>query len=170
MNISLTGVKGTGKTTVARLLAEKSGKRLISTDSEFVKKSRLRQATYVKKHGWEKYRTLESEVIEKLSEYDDCIFDTGSGIVLRNENINNLKKSGIVVLMTSDLRTIASRIKNGKIKMDITPKKYLDNVKKVLEECEDRYRMAADYVIDTSNLSPEEVCELIMHYVQMELH
>jgi|TARA_Y100000310_G_scaffold70285_1_gene65894 shikimate kinase len=170
MNISLTGVRGTGKTTVSRLLAKKSDKKLFSTDEEIIKKTRLSIERFVKKKGWDKFREVESEVIEGLCEFDECIFDTGSGIVLRNENIINLKRNGLVILLTADLKTLVTRVTNRKKSTSIAIRKNMDNIKKVLEECEERYKIAADYAIDTSNLSPEEVCDLIHHYIKMELH
>ena len=47
--------------------------------------------------------------------------------------------------------------------------KDIDELKDALQELESRYKRAADYAIDTSRLSPEEVCNLISHYIQMEL-
>lgn len=164
MNIALIGFRGTGKTAVARLLAKKLDRKLVSTDEEITKKigGILK---FVRKYGMEKFRDTESDVIEGISDFDDCIFDTGSGIVMRNENIINLKKSALIVLLATDARTIMSRLRNRQP----LAKGYADEINHVLPEHESRYQKAADYTIDTSRLSPEEVCDLIIHYVQLEL-
>lgn len=163
MNIALIGLRGTGKTAVARLLAKKLDKKLVSTDEEIAKKIGS-VPKFVRKYGLEKFREIESDVIESVSDFDDCIFDTGSGIVMRNENIINLKRSALIVLLTSDAKTMLSRLKN----MQQLPSSH-DELKLMLQEHESRYQKAADYTIDTSRLSPEEVCDLIIHYVQLEL-
>ena len=168
MNIALIGFRGTGKTTVSKLLAIKLDKKLISTDEEIIKRSRLSIERFVEKNGWDRFRDIESDVIESISDFDECVFDTGGGIVMRNENIINLKKNALIVLLTADIKTITVRTKNSK-RPALTKSNYIDEIKDVLQERESRYKKAADYAIDTSQLSPEEVCDLITHYVNMEL-
>jgi|SRR3989338_1370704 len=168
MNIALIGFRGTGKTTISKLLAKRLDKKLISTDEELAKRAKMSIPKFVKKHGWDKFREIESEVIESISDFDECIFDTGGGIVMRNENITNLKKNSLIVLLTADIKTMTKRIK-GSNRPALTKSNYLKEIKGVMEEREERYKRAADYTIDTSSLSPQEVCGLIEHYVQMEI-
>ena len=168
MNIALVGFRGTGKTTICRLLSIKLGKKLISTDEEVEKKTKMSIAKFVKKCGWDKFREIESEVIDGISDFDECVFDTGGGIIMRNENIINLKKNGLIVLLTADIKTITNRLKKSK-RPALTKSNYLDEIKDVLEEREEKYKNAADYSIDTSRLTPEEACDLITHYIQMEI-
>src|SRR3989338_1329111 len=158
MNIVLIGFRGTGKTTIAKLLARRLGKKFISTDEEIVKKIKMSIGNFVKKNGWDKFREIESNIIESISDFDECVFDTGGGIVMRNENITNLKRDALIVLLTADIKTITSRIKNSKARPALTKSSFIDEVKDVMQEREERYNKAADYAIDTSRLSPEEVC------------
>ena len=169
MNISLMGFSGTGKTVVSRLLAKKLDKKLVSTNDEIVKRAKLSAERIVKRYGWNKLLEIESEIIESLSDLDECVFDTGSGAILRNENIINLKRNGLIVFLTANQKAIESRIRRGQEKIDFTKRNYIDKVKGVLDECQDKYKKAADYTIDTSGLTPEEVCDLIAHYILMEL-
>lgn len=170
MNIALIGFRGTGKTTIAKLLAKKLDKKLVSTDEEIIKKTKISISKFVKKYGWDKFRETESDVIEYISDFDECVFDTGGGIVMRNENITNLKKNSLIVLLTADLSTIKNRLKNSKDRPPLTGENFIDEIKDVMQERESRYKKAADYTIDTSTLTPEEACELIIHYVQIELN
>ena len=168
MNIALIGFRGTGKTAVSKLLSGKLGKKLISTDEEIEKKIKSSIEKFVEKSGWDRFREIESEVIEYVSNFDECIFDTGGGIVMRNENIINLKRSSLIILLTADIKTITARLKQNK-RPALTKKDYIEEIKDVLQEREQRYRNAADYHIDTSRLKPEEACDLIAHYIQTEL-
>ncbi len=156
MNITLIGEKGTGKTTISKLLARTLDKKLISTDEEIIKKTKLSFGRFARKFGEDKLREIESSVIESLSDFDECVFDTNCNIVLRNENTINLKRNGLIVLLIADHRAIVTRLKRY-YKPD-----FPDNF-------QERYMRAADYTIDTSNLTPEDVCDLITHYIQMEL-
>lgn len=170
MNIAVTGFSGTGKTTVSRLLAEKLDKKLISVDSEIAKKTKLSVNRIVGKYGWDRLREIEADVIDNISELDEYILDASCGIVFRNENIVNIKKNGLVVLLTANQRIVDARLKRKEEKPDFTKDNYIDKTKGALSDCEERYRKAADYNIDTSDISPEEACDLIIHYMQMEIH
>lgn len=170
MNITVTGFSGTGKTTISGILARSLDKRLISTDEEIIRAMKLSPEKIVKRYGWEKLRAAEAGVIENISELDNYVLDAGCGILLRNENVVNLKKSGIIVFLTADAKTIAARLKRKEEKADFTESNYIDKVKGALDEFENRHKKAADYAIDTSSMGPEEACDLIIHYVQLEMH
>lgn len=168
MNIALIGPMYAGKTTISKLLAKSLDKKLISTDEEIVKKTKMNIQKFIKKYGLEKFREIESEVVENISNFDDCIFDTGTNIVLRNENIINLKKNALIVLLMTDIKTITNRLKKGN-RQSSAKSNQIVRLKLSLEEHEQRFKKAADYTIDTSRLSSEEVCNLIKHYIQMEI-
>ena len=167
MNIALIGFRGTGKTTICRLLAGAIDKKLVSMDEEVLKKTKLSAEKFVKKYGQDRFLELESEIIERISDLDDCIFDTSHSIVMRNENIINLKKNSLVIFLTSDQKTLINRVKD--IKPNFTKNIDLENISNISKDYESRYTSAADYTIDTSRLSPEEICNLITHFIQMEL-
>src|SRR3989344_8404194 len=156
MNIAVTGFSGTGKTTVSSILAQRLDKKLISTDEEITKRAKMSADRIVKKFGWDKLREMEAEVIDSISELDEYVLDASCGIVFRNENIVNLKKNGSIVLLTASQRTIDSRLKKKEEKPDFTKDNYIDKTKGALSECEERYRKAADYTIDTSDIRSEE--------------
>ena len=162
MNIALIGARASGKSTVCRLLSKKLDKKIVSAEDELLKKTKLNMPSLIKKSSLRGYYDIECEIIEKMSDLDDCIFDTTHSIVMRNENIINLKKNSIVVLLTADMKTIANRMKTKK---DFG--KNDDSLQQ--EDYESRCRNAADYAIDTSGLSPEEICDLISGYVLDEI-
>ncbi|GAH72394.1 unnamed protein product, partial [marine sediment metagenome] len=62
MNIVLIGMRGSGKTAVGRILAQKLGRELIEMDELIVGKAGLSIPEIVEKHGWERFRDLEEEV------------------------------------------------------------------------------------------------------------
>ena len=166
MNIALIGFRGAGKTTVCKLLASELDKNLISMDEEFLKTTKLNTEKFIKRNGLDKFLELETAIIERISNFDDCVFDTTHSIVMRNENIINLKRNSLIIFLTSDQKTLISRIKS---KPNFAKEISIDDVKRALQSYESRYKNAADYTIDTSRLSPQEVCNLIAHFIQMEL-
>ena len=169
VNIAIIGLRGTGKTTISILLAKALDKKLISTDGEIEKKAKMSIAKFVKKHGWDKFREIESDVIEEICELDECVFDTGGGAVLRNENLVNLKKNALIILLTAGLKIMAKRIKKSRERPALTNLGTILEIRKIMKERDEKYKKAADYTIDTSKLSPKEVCDLITYYIQGEV-
>jgi shikimate kinase len=170
MNIAVTGFSGTGKTTVSRLLAMKLNRKLISSDEEVRKITNLSAQKIVQKYGWERLREAEAEAIDSISELDEYILDTSCGIIFRNENIVNIKRNGVIILLTANPKIREGRLRRKEEKPDFTKTNYIDKTKGALSDIEERYRKAADYTIDTSGMSPGEACDLIVHYMQMEIH
>ena len=84
---------------------------------------------------------------------------------MRNENIINLKRNSLIILLTSDIKKKRLSAKEQSAE-DYC---YSDELKGLLPERELKHEKSADYIIDTSSLSPEEVCDLIMHYAGTEV-
>lgn len=166
MNLILIGYRGTGKTSVAKVLAKRLKMKVIHLDEEIVKKAKMPINEIVKKYGWKHFRKLETEVVKEISGVDDCIIDTGGGVILKKENINNLRKNSIIVLLTADVLTIIDRIKKSSDRPALTKKGFIDEVEEVLKERKHRYIKAADYEVDTTELSINEVADRIIEYLK----
>ena len=96
MNIVLIGYRGTGKTSVGKLLAGRLGRQLVSTDAEVIRRAALSVPEIVKQFGWDRFRDLESEVCLELGGKDRLIIDTGGGVILRHQNVDRLKANGVL--------------------------------------------------------------------------
>ena len=86
MNIVLIGYRGTGKTVVGELLAERLGMTYMGMDAQIVKKAGMPIPEIVEKSGWPGFRDMESEVARELAGLDHLIIDTGGGVIERPEN------------------------------------------------------------------------------------
>ncbi|MGH7252120.1 MAG: shikimate kinase [Nitrospiraceae bacterium] len=167
MNIVLIGYRGTGKTSVGQLLAERLGRQLISTDAEVIRRATLSISEIVRQFGWDRFRDLESDACLELSGKDRLIIDTGGGVILRQRNVDALKAKGVLVWLTASVRTITERIGGDTQRPSLTgAKSFTDEVEEVLREREPRYKAAADHVIQTDGRSLAQVAEAILARVQ----
>ena len=110
MNIVLMGYRGTGKSTVGRLLAARLGREFVSTDAEIVKRAQRTIPEIVAQEGWEYFRDLESDICRELASRDQLVIDTGGGAILRAQNVEALKKNSTVFWLMASVETIAKRI------------------------------------------------------------
>ena len=168
MNIVLIGYRGTGKTSVGKLLAGRLGRQLVSTDAEVIRRAALSVPEIVKQFGWDRFRDLESEVCLELGGKDRLIIDTGGGVILRHQNVDRLKANGVLFWLTAAVRTITERIGGDTQRPSLTgAKSFTDEVEEVLREREPRYKAAADHVIQTDGRSLVQVADAILAHVEI---
>lgn len=167
MNIVLIGYRGTGKSTVGKVLAARLGWPLISTDAEIVRGAGRSVPEMVAQHGWEHFRDLESMVCRDLAAQDRLIIDTGGGAILRQENVACLKKNGMLFWLTASVATIASRIGRDTQRPSLTgAKSFVEEIEEVLAVRTPKYREAADHIVPTDGCTINQIVETILSSVQ----
>jgi shikimate kinase len=166
MNIVLIGYRGTGKSTVGRLLAARLGRELVSTDAEIVKRAQRAIPEIVAQQGWDYFRDLESDICQELSSRDHLVIDTGGGAILRPQNVEVLKKNGTLFWLTASVETIVKRIGSDNQRPSLTgTKSFVDEIQDVLQERMPKYQAAADHVIETDNRSINQLVETLLTLV-----
>lgn len=143
-NIVLIGMPSCGKSTIGKMLSEKSGKTFVDTDEEIVKLSKMAIPEIFEKYGENHFRDLESEVIKEVSKKQETIIATGGGAILRQENIDLLKQNSILFFIDRPLEFLES-----------TADRPLSSNREMLEkrynERYEKYVSAADKIIKVSN-------------------
>ena len=171
MNIVLIGYRGTGKSEVGALLAERLGMRCIAMDAEIVRKAGMPVPEIVAKFGWPGFRDRESEEARELAGCDNVIIDTGGGIIERPENIEVLQQNACMIWLKASVATIVARIEGGSERPPLTEgKTFTEEVAEVLERREPKYRSAAHHEIDTDELTPMQIAELIVEFAGTSVH
>ena len=166
MNIVLIGYRGTGKSTVGKLLAMRLGRQFVSTDEEIVKRAKRTIPEIVAKEGWEYFRDLESEICRELAGRDQLVIDTGGGAILRTQNVEALKKGGTLFWLTASVETITKRISRDNQRPSLTgSKSFVDEIQDVLRERTPKYQAASDHVITTDDRSIKQLVEIILTLV-----
>ena len=168
MNVYLIGYRGTGKTYIGKDLAKAIGKEFQDTDDLIVEKAGKNIPEIFSEDGEENFRDLESTVLEEVAAKDGFVIGCGGGIILRDENIEKLKKTGIVILLEASPEIIYERIKGDQNRPALTNKNELEEIKHVLSERQEKYRKAAGHKIDAENYSIEENVKQIIEILKKE--
>lgn len=161
MNIVLIGMRGSGKTTIGKLLAKRLGKQFIEMDELIVQKVGHSIPEIVNRYGWEKFRDVEQEITREVAGWDNVVNATGGGVVTREENIRQLKKQGKLVWLKANTDTLLRRIGNDQSRPSLTGKSHQEDMEAVLADRSPIYEQVADFIIDTEDKMPEEVAEII---------
>ncbi len=163
MNIVLIGYRGTGKSAVGKLVAESLRMKCISMDARIVERAGMSIPEIVEKHGWTTFRDMESEVARELAKVDNIVIDSGGGVIERPENIDILRANSRMIWLKASVATIVSRIQGDTERPSLTGgKSFTEEVTEVLERRLPKYRDAAQYDIDTDQLTPEQIANRII--------
>ncbi|MBM3289065.1 MAG: shikimate kinase [Candidatus Hydrogenedentes bacterium] len=167
MNIVLIGSRGSGKSAVGAALAQLLGRTAVSTDAEIERRVGCTIKNYVEKHGWDAFRDLESDIVHDLATRDDCILDTGGGVVLRQTNVDALRANARVFWLLAPVATLAARIQDDTNRPSLTgAKSFVDELAEVLAARTPLYAAAAHHVIDTAKRNPEAIAAAIAELFQ----
>ena len=93
-NIVLTGMPGSGKSAVARLLGRSLGREVLDTDAMIVREAGMEITEIFARYGEAHFRDLETRVLREASALSGKIISTGGGAVLRGENVDALRQNG----------------------------------------------------------------------------
>lgn len=174
MNIILIGFRGTGKSAVGELLANRLERDFIDSDKYIESSTGKTIKRIFKEEGEEGFRKIEADAIARLSKMDNKIISAGGGAILRKDNVKNLKSNGFLILLVATPEIIHNRItkdeKTTQQRPSLTDKTPLDEIKHLLEQRENSYKNAADYTINTSYVSCEDIVNEIITIANKHLN
>lgn len=166
-NIALIGMRGSGKTTVAKILGQKLGCEVLEIDEIIAKRIGMSIPELVAKEGWEAFRDQEATVTAEAAQGNGTVISTGGGVVLRPENIAQLKSKSVVICLQASTNILEQRIGSGANRPALTKQQSLAaELKQVASERQKLYERAADHMIETSDKSPETVAEEIINFIK----
>jgi len=171
MNILLIGYRGTGKTTVAQLLALRLGWSWIDTDAEIELAAGKSIREIFADQSEEVFRDRETQVLSQLSQRDEHVFALGGGAILRTENRELIRDIGQTVWLQAAAETLCSRISGDETTAERRPNLTADGglteIIDVLHRREPLYRECADIEVDTENMPPATVAEEILRRLSL---
>ena len=165
-SIVLIGMMGAGKSSVGRCLERRTGLRRFDTDDTIAKQFGKSIPEIFAEVGEQKFRDAEAATLANLDPDHPLIIVTGGGIVLRDENIEHLKRLGLVIWLDADEDTLferASRRGNRPLLQTADPRESLTTI---LAARRSLYERAADLRIDTTHRDHDEVADLILSEIE----
>ncbi len=169
-NLVLVGFMGSGKSTVGRALAAKSGKVLKDLDAMIEEEAGMPITEIFSKEGEGGFRTRETNLLKRLvgENAGGCIYSTGGGIVMDAKNRELLHKLGTVVLLDVLPETVVKRLGKDTTRPLLQGPDRMKKVRTLLVRRKEAYEDAADVTIGVDALTPDEIADQILGTKEIE--
>lgn len=165
-NIILIGMRGSGKSTIAKKLSKTLNKPYIEIDALIAQGAGMSIPEMVAQHGWEYFRDLETQTTKQVCLENNTIISTGGGVVIRPKNVQALKASGKVFYLRVPIRTLLRRIGQDTNRPALTTQQTLkEEMEEILRNRRSLYENSADSIIDTDKKSKTKIVEEILQKI-----
>jgi len=171
MSIVLIGYRGSGKTTIGRLLADRLSKSFADSDEKIVVDSGMTIREIFERDGEEKFREMETAAIGELAGLEDYVLSLGGGAPLREENRRAILSGGhTIVYLRADPVELHRRIHHDAATAAHRPHLTklgggIEEIRSVLAAREPIYRQMSGAEVDVTHASPEQVVDMIMKLI-----
>ena len=164
-NIFLIGFMGAGKSTIAKVLQRELGMELVEMDERIVKEQGMSINDIFAQKGEDGFRDIESQLVIDIGKNKNSIVSCGGGVVVRPQNVENMKKSGKIVFLTATPETILERVKNGKDRPLLNGHMNVEYISELMEKRRQMYEDAADVKVSTDGKTVGEICTEIIQAI-----
>lgn len=163
--IALIGLRGTGKTTIGQILAQRFGWKFADADDRVEAEAGKTIAQIFAEDGECVFRLMEAKAIADLCGQKQIVLATGGGAVLLESTRQLLRNNCQVVWLTGDVDQLVNRIENdastAQRRPSLTDLNRIDELKMLLDRREPLYRETAHLMIDTTNKTPNDIADEI---------
>jgi shikimate kinase len=170
VNIYFCGMIGSGKTTIGKRLAQSLNLDFYDLDQEMDRILGYSFHKLVEKEGWVAFRELEYSICKRFAKIDNAIICLGGGTVRYEWNLDVIKGSGLVILITASLEELIRRVKladRPRVNAGTTVE---EDIRMIWQKSKDKYFGAADivYATDQKGIEEEvlELEQLVLDYFQ----
>ncbi len=164
--VALVGLRGTGKTTVGRVVAARLGWRFADVDDVVEADAGMTVADIFRREGEAGFRARESAALAAVFDGDRVVVATGGGAVLAAANRDLLRRAGLVAWLTADPAVLAARLAGDPLSTTrrpaLTGLPAADELAALLAARAGFYRAVATVTVPAGSDSPEVVADAIL--------
>jgi shikimate kinase len=161
-SIVLIGMTGAGKSAVGRCLQRRTKLVLLDTDEIVASKFGISIGEIFSKYGEQAFREAETQALRGLTTTEQAIIVTGGGIVLREENVDFLKRLGVLIWLDGKEATLFKRASQARTRPLLQGENPREAFAQMIQARQPLYAKAAHIRVDISVLTEDEVAVAIL--------
>ena len=147
---------GSGKTTIGRQLAQVLDRDFYDLDQEMDRDLGYSFHQLVAEEGWLAFRELEYSICKRFADLDNSIICLGGGTVRYEWNMDAIRGSGRVILLTASLEELIRRVKRADRPRVNFGTSVEEDIRMIWEKSRDKYYDTADIVYATDQKDIDE--------------
>lgn len=156
-NVYLCGMIGSGKTTVGLRLAQDLRLPFLDLDREMDRELGYSFHRLVAEKGWVAFRELEYAICKRFARQRGMLIGLGGGTVRYEWNMDVLRGTGLIILLTASLEDLARRVRSAQRPRVNTGTTLEEDLLRIWTDSEARYRAAADFTCVTDGRTSAEI-------------
>ena len=167
-SIYLIGFMGTGKSTAAALLSERTRLPAVEMDEEIERRRGMPIREIFASEGEASFRESETALLREIARGPASVVSCGGGVVTVPENVRLMKESGTVVLLTAEPGEILARVCGSDERPLLNGRMNAEHIRGMMEQRDAFYREAADVTIRTDGRTADRIVSEILLRIPRE--
>ncbi len=174
MRIYLVGMPGSGKTTLGKSLASKRNYTFVDLDERIVHTEGMPISDIFSQKGEEYFRKLESSLLQATVAEDNIVVATGGGAPCFYDNMEQINRMGISLLLQIPIEQLASRVAPAKNQVQIRPLFAGKNQAEIIETLQGMWQKRAPFyqqahiLLSPKDIKADKVWQLIENFMQQK--
>ena len=171
--IFLVGYMGSGKSSVGRLLAKKTGWPFIDLDLFIENRYRKSVSQIFSENGETVFREMEQHILREVSLFEQAVISTGGGTPCFHNNMALMKQSGITIYLKVSIPELTKRLEASKHSRPLIKNKTKEDLAAFITEnlkVREVFYNAADMILDIDTLLPPVTADGIATQLKYDLH
>ncbi|MBP3700601.1 MAG: shikimate kinase [Lachnospiraceae bacterium] len=165
----LIGFMGSGKSTVSRFLAETLEGKKIEMDDLLAERAGKPITQIFAEDGEEAFRQMETQLLEEIGVGEPAIVSCGGGVVLRPQNVEIMKRTGTILMLSAMPETIYNRVKHSTKRPILNGNMNVEFIAGLMAKRDPAYRAAADVTVSIDGKTSEIVAGEIVEILRAEM-
>jgi shikimate kinase len=163
-NVILTGLSGSGKTTIGRAAARALHWPFIDLDTEIEHRAHASVQQIFERHGEAHFRQLEQDVTREIAGCSKTIISAGGGWVTNRDSVALLRRTGRIIYLRASPELLVGRLATARVRRPLLDvEDPLDTLRRLYEARRPLYE-EADLVIDTELFDRKALIEQVRRY------
>ncbi len=159
------GFMGSGKSSVSLQLADMTGVPKAEMDQILTDREEMTIAEIFANKGEPYFREQETELLREFGTTGPQIISCGGGVVMKEENVQIMRKSGTIVCLAATPDVIYERVKDSRERPLLNGNMNVEYIAELMEARRPFYEKAADITIETSHMRIDKVAEAILEAI-----
>lgn len=164
LSVYLVGMMGSGKSTIAQLLAKALGYRCLDTDTLIEQIAQQSITQIFAEQGEAGFRELETQVLEQVAAYTRMAIATGGGIVLKQQNWSYLRQ-GLVIWLDVPVEVLLARLAEDTTRPLLQDPDPAGKLQTILTQRQSLYALADLHISISESDTPDMITQRIVSMI-----